>query len=360
MPSDVAGSGTASERSGAAMVYVGSTDGEISLYSLDAKLGQLSLVKSIDAGSYPSFIAFGPSHAHAYAVNEPDGTLASFSVDAKTGDLTFLNRVSSGGDGPAFVTVDRSGRYVMAANYGGGTTRIFSLAADGSLGRATDDKAPGAKTHMIITDPANRFAFVMNLGSDTIVQYAFDAAHGTLRPNAVPSLTTAKGAGPRHMAFHPSGKFAYVINELDQTLSTYSYAPARGQLTWLQTLSTLASGASGTDVTSAEVAVAPSGNFVYGSNRSPTPGASNIATFAVDAATGKLRLLGNTPSGGDAPRSFALSGDGKLMLVANESGNVVSFAVDVASGALHELRRIDVPPKPQFVGIVSLPVASVR
>jgi 6-phosphogluconolactonase len=358
LPSSVAG--TASALSGVPMVYVGSTNGQISLYRLDATLGQLSFVKSIPAGSYPSFVAFDPSHAHAYAVNEPDGTLASFAVDAKTGDLTFLNRVSSGGAGPAFVAVDRSGRYVMTANYGGGSTRIFSLAADGSLGAPTDDKAPGAKTHMIITDPANRFAFVMNLGSDTIVQYAFDAAHGTLRPNEVPTLTTAKGAGPRHMAFHPSGKFAYVIDELDQTMSTYSYAAALGQLTWRQTVSTLANRASASGVTSAEVAVAPSGNFVYGSNRSPTPGASNIATFRVDAATGRLTLLGNTPSGGDAPRSFALSADGKLMLVANQSGNVVSFAVDVVSGALRELRRIDVPPEPQFVGIVSLPVASVR
>ncbi|HEX3852915.1 MAG TPA: beta-propeller fold lactonase family protein, partial [Polyangiaceae bacterium] len=259
-----------------------------------------------------------------------------------------------------FVTVDHSGKYVLVANYGGGTTRAFPIGKDGSLGEPTDNEAPGVNSHMIITDPANKFAFVLNLGSDSITQYAFDAANGTLSPNSVPAVMTAKKAGPRHLAFHPNGKFAYVIDELDRTVSTYSYNAALGQLGFVASLSTLPNGASGKGVTGGEIVVAPSGNFVYGSNRSASSNTSSIARFSVDAASGRLTLIDTTLSGGDVPRSFTLSADGKLMLVANESGNVVSFAVDVASGALKKLRSIDVPQKPQFVAIVRLPVASVR
>jgi 6-phosphogluconolactonase len=344
---------------GSERVYVGSTDGQISIYKLDA-LGALTLVNRVDGGNRPSFLAFDPARAHAYAVNEADGTVASFAIDQTTGDLKSLNRVDSGGDGPAFVAVDRSGRYVMVANYGGGTTRIFPIGEDGSLGTPSDDKTPGEHSHMIITDPANKFAFVMNLGSDTVAQYAFDVATGTLSPNAVPVVRTAKDAGPRHLAFHPNGKLAYLLGELDHTVSAYSYDAARGRLAFLQTLSSVPAGGDAADVSGAEVVVAPSGRFVYSSNRAGSSRPGSIATFAVDAETGKLRLLGVTPSGGNVPRSFTLSADGKLMLVANESGNVVSFAVNTASGALSERLSIDVPQKPQFVGIVGLAATSPR
>ncbi len=335
---------------GVPFVYVGSTDGNVSIYGLDAAAGKLTLQKSVNAGSYPSFVALDPLHKYLYAVNESDAKVASFAVNQQTGDLTFLNRVDSGGGAPAFVGVDHSGKYVLVANYNGGTVRVFPIGANGALGAFTDSQSPGTNSHMIATDPANKFAFVPNKGSDTISQYAFDASTGKLTANSVPSVKTAGGAGPRHIAFHPNGKLAYVINELDDTLAAYSYDAALGQLTLLGALSTLPPGANGGSNSCAEVVVAPSGNFVYGSNR----GHDSIVTFAI-AADGKLTFVGTTPSGGNVPRSFTLSADGKLMLVANESGNVTSFSVDTASGALTKLLTIDVPQKPQFVGIFDLP-----
>jgi 6-phosphogluconolactonase len=333
------------------LVYVGSSNGQIFIYKLDAAVGQLSLLKSVAAGNSPSFLAFDPSRAQLYAVNEQDGKVASFKVDARTGDLTLLNRVDSGGGAPAFVTVDHSGKYVLVANYSGGTARVFPIKPDGSLGAPTDTKSPGANSHQILTDPTNEFAFVANLGSNTVSQYAFDQANGTLTPNSVPSVTTAAGAGPRHLAFHPNGKFAFLIAELNDTMSAYSYDAASGQLTFLHSLSTLPPGTDGSGNSCAEVVVAPSGNFVYGSNR----GHDSIVTFSVDPNTGKLSFIGTTPSGGAVPRHFSLSADGKLMLVANESGNVTSFSVNVSSGALTLSKTISVPGKPQFVGIVNLP-----
>ncbi len=340
---------------GTPFVYVGGTGTDISIYKLDAALGKLTFVKSVAAGTTPSFLAFDPTVAHLYAVNEGTAKVASFKVDPKTGDLTFLNRVDSGGDSPAFVSVDRSGKYVLVANYTGGTTRVFPIGADGSLGTPSDNKAPGMNSHMILTDAANKFAFVMNLGSDTVSQYTFDASNGTLMANSAPQVKTATGAGPRHLAFHPSGKYAYLIAELNDTLSAFSYDAALGQLTSIQTpLSTLPAGTNGASNSCAEVVVAPSGKFVYGSNR----GHDSIVTFSIDEATGKITYLGTTPSGGNVPRSFTLSTDGKLMLVANESGDVVSFSVDVATGALSKLLSVKQTNKPQFVGIVTLPGAT--
>jgi len=332
-------------------VYVGSTNGQISIFTLDAKLGKLTLVKSVAAGNYPSFLAFDPKLANLYAVNEADAKVASFRVNPKTGDLTFLNRVESGGGAPAHVIVDHSGKYVMVANYNGGTTRVFAIAADGSLGPRTDDKSPGTNSHMILPDPGNEFAFVINKGSDTVTQYRFDASKGTLSPNAPPAVMTAAGAGPRHLAFHPNGKYAYLIAELNDTLSAYRYDRTLGQLAFIESKSTLPTGADGSANTCAEVVVAPSGKFVYGSNR----GHDSIARFSIDTATGKITFIDTTPSGGNVPRSFTLSDDGKLMLVANESGNVTSFSVDLKSGALTKLLSMEVPQKPQFVGIVNLP-----
>jgi 6-phosphogluconolactonase len=352
MRNAAAGTGGVAMNATVPFVYVGSTNGQISIFTLDAALGKLTLVKSVAAGNYPSFLAFDPTFAHLYAVNEPDGKVASFSVDQKTGDLTFLNRVDSGGAAPAFVTVDHSGKYVLVANYNAGTTRVFPIAADGQLGAPSDDQAPGKNSHMILTDPANQFAFVMNKGSDTITQYAFDATEGTLKPNAVPSVMTAAGAGPRHLAFHPSGKYAYLIAETDDTLSAYGYDEKLGRLTFLESKSTLPMGESGASNTCAEVVVAPSGKFVYGSNR----GHDSIARFSIDTASGKLTFIDTTPSGGNVPRSFTLSANGELMLVANESGNVTSFSVDTKTGALTKLLSLDVPQKPQFVGIANLPL----
>jgi len=168
----------------------------------------------------------------------------------------------------------------------------------------------------------------------------------------VPSVMTTAGAGPRHLAFHPNGKYAYLIAELNDTLSAYSYDALLGQLTFLESKSTLPAGADGGSNTCAEVVVAPSGKFVYGSNR----GHDSIARFSIAADTGKLTFIDTTPSGGGVPRSFTLSRDGMLMLVANESGNVTSFAVDTKSGALTKLLSLEVPQKPQFVGIANLPL----
>ncbi|MEO7092315.1 MAG: beta-propeller fold lactonase family protein, partial [Polyangiales bacterium] len=189
------------------VLYVGGSDGKISLFSLDTTSGALTSAGEVAAGNFPSFLAFDVAHLHLYAVLEGSNKVASFSIAKGTGALTKLNEVSSPG-GPTHVSVDRTGKYAMVANYGGGTALVFGIGADGALGAQTDSKSPGTNSHQFITDPSNAFAFVPNKGSDTVSQYVFDATKGTLTANATARLTVPGGSGPRHLAFHPDGKHA--------------------------------------------------------------------------------------------------------------------------------------------------------
>jgi 6-phosphogluconolactonase len=338
--------------SGTPFVYVGDTGTGINIYNVDTTLGQLTFVKTVAGGNSPTFLAVDPTSTHLYAVNEGDANVASFSIDQKTADLTFINRLPSGGDGPAFISVDHSGKYAMVANYDGGNASVFPINENGGLGTATDNKTTGKYTHNFVSDPTNKFAFVVSLATDTVSQFSFDTTSGKLTPNSTPTVKLPAGTGPRHLAFHPNGKFAYLIAETKYSLTAYSYDAALGQLTSLNnSLSLLPAGADGTGNTGAEVVVAPSGNFVYGSNR----GNDSIATFSIDSATGKITFVGTIPSGGKVPWDITLSADGKLMLVANESGNVTSFSVNVTTGALTKLKSITIPKPPHFVGFVYLP-----
>ncbi len=204
---------------------------------------------------------------------------------------------------------------------------------------------------LFIADPTNHFVFVPCKGADYVAQYVFDASSGALTPNAVPSLATTVGAGPRHLAFHPNAKWAYLIAENASTVSTLSFDVATGRLSTVDTVSTLPAGFSGTN-TGAEIGVHPSGKWVFVSNR----GDDSIAAFAVDASTGKLTLLGTpTKTGGKTPRDFALTPNGAFLYAANQGSNSVSaFRID-ANGALRSTAGNVTLVAPSFVGVLLSP-----
>ena len=187
----------------------------------------------------------------------------------------------------------------------------------------------GPHAHCVGFDPAGKILLAADLGIDKIMMYRFDAAAGKLAPNAPPSAPAAEaGAGPRHFAFSPSGKFLYAVNELNSTVGVYAYDAARCSLTAVQSVSTVAGGGGSS---AAEVAVHPSGKFVYASNRGP----NNIAIFTVDADTGKLTLAGHEPTQGGGPRHFAIDPTGAYLVAANQdSDNLVVFKIDAATGKL--------------------------
>jgi len=349
---DVADTSDASDTSipGTRFVYVGRDDGTIATYDFDATSGALTLKSTVAAGSMPSFLAIDSTGRRLYAVNEGSSQVAAFSISPSDGSLVFQNRISSGGGGPAWVSV--SGAWVFAANYGGGNVAVLSTKSDGSLDKVVTPLATGTNPHAFVLDVSSAFAFVPNKGSDTVSQLRFDAKTGALSKNSVPTLATAKGAGPRHLAFHPSGKLAYLMNELDSTMQALAFDATTGTLSSLQTISTLPTGFDPTKNTGAEVAVAPSGKFAYGSNR----GHDSIVIFAIDVTNGKLTLVGHEPTGGKTPRHFSIDASGETLLVGNQgSGTVSAFRIDATSGKLMKLATTGIGASPYFVAPFVIP-----
>jgi len=203
----------------------------------------------------------------------------------------------------------------------------------------------GPHAHSVTLDPTGRFAFVPDLGLDKLVIYRFDALRGTLHPNATPSLDVEPGAGPRHLAFHPDGRFAYLVNELGSTVAALSYDGSAGTFERLQTVRTLPEGHRG-ESTCADIHVAPSGRFVYASNR----GHDSIAIHRIDAQRGTLDLVGHHATNGKTPRSFAIDPAGRFLVAANQdSDSIVSFRIDADSGKLQPTGQAAHVPTPVCV-----------
>lgn len=308
----------------------------IHIYRMDPATGALSRRDGVSGVENPSFVAVHPNRRSLYAVSEVGGgAVAAFSRDPRTGALTPLNRQSSHGGGPCYVSA--ADGFVLVANYGSGSVAVLPVQGDGRLGEATDwvqhhgsganpRRQEGPHAHSFLADPARRFAFAADLGLDKILIYRLE--RGKILPNDPPAVSLKAGAGPRHFTFHPKGRWAYVINEIDSTVTVFAHDAARGALRPVQTLSTLPADSRGGN-SCADLHVAPSGRFLYGSNR----GHDSIAVFAIDGRNGKLRAVGHEPTGGKTPRSFALDPTGSFLLAANQdSDSVVVFRVNRQTG----------------------------
>ena len=347
------------------LVYVGTytqpgkSEG-IYVYRLDPATGALTFGSKATGLTNPSFLAIHPNHHFLYAVNEvgefggkPSGAVSAFSIDPKTGALTYLNQQPSQGTGPCHLSVDKTGKFVLVANYGGGSASVVPIQADGRLAEPTDfvqhrgtsvnpQRQEGPHAHSINLDPANRYAFVADLGLDKIMIYQLDLAHGKLKPGEQPWAQVKGGEGPRHFAFHPSAKYAYVINEMGNTITAFAYDAAHGKLTELQTVSTLPSDFKGTSYC-ADIHVLPSGKFVYGSNR----GHDSIVIFKIDEGTGKLSYVGHEPTHGKTPRNFGIDPTGNFLLAANQdSDTIVTFRIDQKTGKLTPTGQVTQVPMP--------------
>jgi 6-phosphogluconolactonase len=339
---------------GACLVYIGTYTGPMSkgIYScrLDLASGKCTPPELAAEVKNASFLAVHPNRKYLYSVSEisdldgkPTGGVSAFAIDRATGKLAPLNQQSSEGAGPCHLVVDRSGKTVLVANYGGGSLAALAIAADGKLSRASSviqhkggsvNKArqEGPHAHSINVDPANRFAVAADLGLDKVLVYRLDPAQSKLTANDPPSASVKPGSGPRHFAFHPTSRFAYVINEMACTVTAFAYDPARGQLTELQTITTLPDGETvKPNYSTAEVQVHPSGRFLYGSNR----GHNSISVFAIDPAKGTLIFVENEPTQGKTPRGFGIDPTGQYLLAGNQdSASVVIFKIDQKTGEL--------------------------
>jgi 6-phosphogluconolactonase len=310
--------------------------------------------------SNPSFLAVAPNQHFVYAANENSpGTISAFAVDPGTARLKLLNAVSSRGAGPCHVAVDRTGKWIFAANYNTGSVAVFRVHADGTLGEASGfaqhsgssvnpQRQESPHAHSVSVSPDNRFVLVADLGLDEVLLYRFDALKGTLTAHDPPFAKIAPGSGPRHMAFRPDGKFVYALNEMSATVTAFGYAAGNGGLGEIQTVPTLPAGFEGPN-SSAEIAVHPDGRFLYTSNR----GHDSISIFRIDAAKGTLTFLDRVATRGKTPRNFAIDPTGAFLFAANQdSGSLVEFRIDRATGRLTATGDVLEVPSPVAVVFV--------
>jgi 6-phosphogluconolactonase len=338
-------------------------------YKFDPEKGQLTSIGVAAESVDPSFLAVHPNGKYLYAVNEignfngsVSGAVSAFAIDAKTGTLKLLNQVATRGAGPCYISLDKNGSFVLVANYDSGSIASFPVRDDGTIGTASGfvqhsgtgpnkERQEGPHAHWIATSPDNRFALAADLGLDQILIYGFDPSRGTFTPSVSGFAKLKPGSGPRHLAFHPNGKFAYVLSEMESSVTAFSYQPKTGAMTSLQSISALPADYSGAKE-AAEIAVHPSGKFLYTSNR----GHDSIAAFAIDEKKGTLKSLGQVLTGGKTPRHFAIDPTGNYLLAENqESNNIVIFHIDSASGNLTPTGQTIEVPSPVCITFVPAP-----
>ncbi len=355
------------------LVYIGTYTGSgsegIYVYKLDMSSGALHYVSKATGPRNPSFVAIDSERRNLYAIDEvsgddgqPTGAVSAFTIDGKTGELTFLNRQSTKSNGPCHLSVDNTGRYVLAANYKGGGVSMLPIEEGGRLGEASDyvqhhgssvnpDRQKEPHPHSIFVDPGNRYAIVPDLGIDKIVVYKLDLTTGKLVPNDEPFTALEPGIGPRHFDFHPSRKYAYVINEIANTVTAFSYDETSGALNQLHSVSTLPDDFTEISHT-ADIHVSPDGRFVYGSNR----GHDSIAIFAIDQSSGRITFVGHESTQGKSPRNFAIDPTGTFLLAANEdTGTIVTFRIDQGTGRLESTGNVAEVSMPVCLKLIPAP-----
>lgn len=348
------------------LLYVGTytktarSDG-IYLIRMDRRSGKLERVGAVNAGRNPSFLAIHPNGRVLYAVNELEkyNGKASGAVSALTmggtGALTKLNEQPSEGGAPCFVSVDRSGRVVLIANYVGGNVALLPIEPDGSLASAADVEQHKGKglnaarqgaphAHCIVADPSNGFVLAADLGVDRVFVYRLDLERKSLSHVEGGDAIMRPGSGPRHIVFHPTLPLVFVANELDSTVTTLRFDAERGKLTPIDTRSTIPAGWKGTNYP-ADIHVAASGRTLYVSNR----GHNSLAVFS-GAASGALALEQVISTDGDWPRNFSLDPTDRWLLVANQRSNsIVVFGRDQQTGRLTRTQHRIALPSPVCV-----------
>ncbi len=336
------------------------------MYRLDTSSGSMNLCSISQAGPNPSYLTFDPSRRFMYVVNElkefngdSTGAVSAFSVDLANGTLRFLNRQPSHGTDPCYLTVDKTGRYVLVANFMSGSVCVLPIRKDGSIGSPTDViqhrgssvdpvRQTGPHAHAVTLDDTGHYAFVPDLGLDKLMIYRFDPHRGKLEPNDDPWIDVPAGSGPRQLIFHSSGAYAYLINELNSTVMAFRHDNQQGRLRKIQTISTLPDDFKGAN-TCAELQISPSGKFLYGSNR----GHDSIVTYTIDQMDGTLSYVGHKGAGGKSPRHFIVDPDGEFLLVANQdTDSVITFRLDSTSGELSATRHNTHVPTPVCVKIL--------
>ncbi len=331
----------------------------IHLFRVNRATGAMTPSGVYELGTSPSCLAVNATGTCLFSANETDhvgdgkeGTVSAFTVNRTDGQLKLINTIRSGGAGPTYISAHPSGKFLLVANYFGGSVAVLPILPDGSLGAATDVKNDSGKigptratnapsgsfafsghdrthAHMIQADPSGRFVLHADLGLDQIFVWKFDDQKGVLTPNDPPAVSLPPGDGPRHFHFHPNGHWFYSIQEEGSNIVLFNYDAANGRLTSRQTISTLPSGFAGSNFCS-EILVSADGRFVYAGNRLH----DSIGIFSV-GKNGELSYVGEEWTRGNYPRSFNFDPTGNFLYCCNQrDDNVTVFRWDKSKGSL--------------------------
>jgi 6-phosphogluconolactonase len=357
----VLGPMTASAARAGTFVYVGNADSnEIYVLELDRQRGDLTVVEKvlipgIEKPGNSTPMALSPDRRVLYVGTRGEPKVAAgFAIDPTTGRLT---HVASGplADSMAYISTDRTGRYLLGASYPGHKLTVNPISSPGIVRPPKQVLTGFPNAHSILADAANRYVLAPTLGNDRVNQLTFDAASGTLAPNTPPAVEVSAAnvkekAGPRHFVFHPGGKLVYLLGELDGAVYVFDYDAGSGKLTAKQTVSALPPDFQGKP-SAADLHITPDGRFLYASERT----SSTLNGFKVDPANGTLSPIGSVPTE-KQPRGFNIDSSGRYLLAVGQlSHGMSSYAIDPASGKLTKLKEYPMGKNPNWVEIVDLP-----
>ncbi len=335
----------------------------IYVYKFNPNKGEVTFIGNTNS-SNPSYLTFSRDQKFVYAVNEnsgdSSGTVSSFAFDKTKGELHFLDKQPTGGDDPAYVSIDSSGKNVLVANYSGGNLAAFKTNADGSLqpyAQLIAHEGYGVNVkrqemphpHCAVFSPDEKYVYSCDLGNDRLYRYKFNANDATniLSDTDPAYFELPDGAGPRHITFSPNKKFAYVICELSGNIFVYQYDAGSGAMTEIQTIASDNQSIKG-DKNSAEIALTPDGKFLYTSNREPT----NDITIYKTQTDGQLLVVGHQPVGAH-PRFFMIDPTGHFVLVAcRDANNIQLFSINKNYGLLENPQVLLSVDKPVCIKMV--------
>jgi 6-phosphogluconolactonase len=331
------------------VVYVSEgKDNQIGVYSLDEKSGKLSPVETVALAGAPGCLAISADGTKLYAAARTTAEFATFVIDEDTGKLQEMGSAPAAG-GAAYIWVDETGDWLLAAYYREGLVSVSRIEDGMVTGEPVCVLEVGEKAHCIQTDASNAYAFAPHpMDLNRVDQFTFDAETGELALNkTAAAMVGAEGAGPRHLQFHPNGKWAYVVNEQGKSVSQCAYDAEAGTLTLGGTVSTHPDDWDASEGSCADIEVSADGKFLYASNR----GHNSIAVFAIDAGSGSLSELGQTPTE-EVPRSFNLMpvGNEEFLVAAGQKSNtLIVYRRDAETGALTALETIESGQGPAWV-----------
>ncbi|MBD8569416.1 MULTISPECIES: lactonase family protein [Pseudomonas syringae group] len=329
--------------------YISSpADGLISQYQLDDASGALSLVEQTKAGDQVNPMALSPDGKALFAaLRAKPYQVVSFSIEPVTGHLKPLAQAPLA-ESLAYLSTDRSGRFLMGASYGADLLSVQPIDAQHRPSDSIQTYKTGMHAHSVRTDPSNRFAYAGNLGVDRVLQYRLEPKDGKLVPIGEGYVTVPENTGPRHLAFAPNGKFLYVVGEMSGTVTAFSINDKTGGLKQVNQANGIperlklapgqARDARNNDlkddptprIWAADVRISPDGKWLFTSERT----SSSVSVFKVDPATGKVTFVENYPVEEKQPRNIAVAPNGRWLLVTGEKAEKVGSYSIAADGAL--------------------------